>query len=58
MTYVFMLFAVVGAGFLFEIGRTLAKVVMEDWGVRKWLTQKQQRRCQIKSGFNSIHWKF
>lgn len=41
MTYVFMLFAVVGAGLLFEIGRTLAKVVMEDWGVRKWLTQKQ-----------------
>lgn len=26
MTYVFMLFAVVGAGFLFEIGRTLARV--------------------------------
>lgn len=41
MTYVFMLFAVVGAGFLFEIGRTLAKVVMEDWGVREWLTQRR-----------------
>lgn len=41
MTYVFMLFAVVGAGFLFEIGRTLTKVVMEDWGVREWLTQRR-----------------
>ena len=41
MTYVFMLFAVVGAGFLFEIGRTLAKIVMEDWGVREWLTRRQ-----------------
>lgn len=41
MTYVFMLFAVVGARFLFEIGRMLAKVIMEDWGVKKWLTRKR-----------------
>ncbi len=41
MTYVFMIFALVGAGFLFEIGRMIAKVVMEDWGVKEWLTRKQ-----------------